>query len=100
MPPEDTTMPSGRPKMPPKDAAFSKEDEERYKNLVSLLHSLTFALTNRFLKEEGSRPKIVDDLARYAALLLDFTGGCSDPQLCYDKERGCYPCSDQAARKV
>ena len=93
-------MPPGRPKPPRKKPALSEGDETRYRNLVSLLHSLTYVLTDRFLKDEGSREKIVKDLAYHAELLLDVDGGCGDPQLCYNKETGCTPCDGQPSKKA
>lgn len=92
-------MPPVRPKLPRKKRALSRQDEKRYKNLVSLLHSLTYALTEKFLKDKESREKIVKDLAQYAVLLLDAAGGCGDAQLCPDKERGCIPCDGQPSKK-
>ena len=95
-------MPPGRPKLPRKESALSEQDERRYRNLVSLLHSLTYALTDRFLKDkdEESREKIVNDLSYYAGLLLNVDGGCGDPQLCYNKETGCTPCDGQPSKKL
>ena len=92
-------MPPERPELPRKESALSERDEKRYRDLVSLLHSLTYALTERFLKDEGSREKIVNDLGHYAGLLLDVNGGCGDPQLCYNKETGCTPCDGQPSKK-
>jgi len=87
------------PKRPSNPNILSDEDRALYENLVWRLHSLTYALTTRFLKDAGSRKKISKGLYDYAEVWLGFDGGCGDPLLCYHKERGCNPCSDQPAKK-
>ena len=88
-----------RPMRPSNPNLLSDEDQELYEQLVWRLHSLTFALTTRFLKDPDSRKKISQGLDDYAKVWLGSDGGCGDPLLCYSKERGCSPCSDQPAKK-
>ena len=80
---------------------LSEIDRKRYGQLASLLHSLTYSLTNRFMNDEKSRGEILDQLKEHSSKLVEQYAGCPD-DLCYDKEQGCIPCtpSQYAARKL
>jgi len=68
---------------------FSAKDQKLYIQMVRLLHSLTYAVTTRFIQDKDSRVEILNKLNYHATLLLEYTD-CGD--LCPDKENGCGTC--------
>ena len=72
-------------------ARLSDQDRWNYERLVWLLHSLTYALTTRFLQDERSRDAIVTRLNKCVKELTNVNAfGCGD--LCSDEKKGCVPC--------
>jgi hypothetical protein len=76
---------------------LSDDDLKFYKRMSWFLHSMTYSLTTGFLEDETSREKIKQQVHKLAEGMT--SGTCPD-DLCWDKEKGCIPCSDRPNKKL